>query len=275
MTNEEASEIVAAAFEEGIAPWSRSHRLGITCGLPVDAATMKPIRGVNTWLLEISAMRRKFRNRFWATRGQWESLGGVVVRGEGTPIIDAGIVGRSEVDRVLYNGEQVEVRHGAPVAALDRFRVAPMTFPDYDQAQRLLDATGARVVTADRCYCLVCPDPSRDFIAMQPLDPLWGDADRWWSVLFHELTHWVAEGSDRVRWRGDYNHCELVAEIGSATLTNHCGIPKSGRLPADTHMVGDWCENIREDIGYLTLACAVAEVATNYVLDLAGREQRT
>ena len=273
MTHREASERIAAAFEEGIAPWSRSSRLRITCGLPVDAATMKPFRGVNTWLLELSALRKKFRNRFWATREEWVRLGGVV-RGEGTPIIDDGLVGKTEEDRILHNAEQVEVRRGAPVAALDRFRVAPMTFPDYDLSQRLLDATGARVVTTDRCYCLVCSDPSRDFIAMQPLDPLWGDADRWWSALFHELTHWVAEGFQRVRFRGDYNHCELVAEIGATTLTNRCGIPKRGEIPTDTGMVGGWIENIREDIGYLILACAVAEVATSYVLDHAEREER-
>src|SRR3954447_8076860 len=101
----------------------------------------------------------------------------------------------------------------AEVLALDRFRVAPMTFPDYDLAQRLLDASGARVVTTDRCYCLVCPDPSRDFIAMTRLDPVWGDADRWWSALFHELTHWVAEGFDRVRWRGEVCQADCTSRF--------------------------------------------------------------
>jgi antirestriction protein ArdC len=273
MTNAEAAEIIAAAFEEGIAPWSRSHRLGITCGLPVDAATGKPFRGVNAWLLELSALRKKYRNRSWATRGQWESLGGVV-QGEGTPIIDDGIVGRTEEGRVLYNVEQVEVRRGAPVAALERFWVAPGTFPDYDLARRLLDASGARVVTADRCFCVLCSDPSRDYIAMTRLDPEWGDKDSWWSVLFHELTHWAAEGFDRVRWRGSYNHCELVAEIGATTLTNRCGIPKCGGLPTDTGMVEEWVSGIRASIGYLTLACAVAEVATSFVLDHSRRRVR-
>ena len=273
MTNAEASETIAAAFEAGIAPWSRSSRLRITCGLPVNAATGKPLRGVNSWLLELSAMRKKFRNRFWATRGQWEHLGGVV-RGEGTPIIDDGIVGRTEEDRVLYNLEQVEVRRGAPVAALERFRVAPATFPDYDLARRLLDGTGAWVVPDERWYCVVCSDPSKDFIAMTRLDLEWGDADRWWSAMFHELTHWVAEGFDRVRWRGDDNHCELVAEIGATTLTNYCGIPKSGWLPADTDMVREWTEGIRANIGYLTLACAVAEVAVEFILNHGRREER-
>jgi antirestriction protein ArdC len=54
----------------------------------VGAAAGKPFRGVNTWLLELSAIGKKYRNRFWATRRRWEDLGGVVVRGEGTPVID-------------------------------------------------------------------------------------------------------------------------------------------------------------------------------------------
>jgi antirestriction protein ArdC len=193
MTLEEASEQIAAAFEAGIAPWSRSSRLSITCGLPVNAATWKRYRGVNDWLLELAAIDRTYRNKFWATRRQWQNLGGVVVRGEGTPVIDDGDREQSDGDRVLFNLEQVEVRRGGPVAALERFWVAPETFPDYDLAQRLLDATGARVVIAERYYCVVCSDPSQDFIAMKSLDPIWGNTDFWWSALFHELTHWVAE----------------------------------------------------------------------------------
>ena len=41
MTNAEAAEVIAAAFEAGIAPWSRSDRLHLTCGLTVNAATGK------------------------------------------------------------------------------------------------------------------------------------------------------------------------------------------------------------------------------------------
>ncbi len=274
MTAREASERIAAAFEEGIAPWSRSSRLRITCGLPVNAATGKPIRGVNSWLLELCAMRQKYRNRYWATRGQWENLGGVVVRGEGTPVIDGGEAEQFGNDLVVFNLEQVEVRRGAPVACLERSWVAPTTLRDYDLAQRILDATGARVVNAEQCYCLLCSDPSRDLIAMQPLDPVWGDTARWWSVLFHELTHWAASGFQRVRWRGDYNHCELIAEIGATTLTNHCGIPMPGYFRADDDMLKDWIEKIRENIGYLTLAFAVAELAVGFILNCAEKEKR-
>ncbi len=273
MTAKEATEQIATAFEEDITPWSRSSRLNMNCELPVNAATGKPIRGVNTWLLELSAIRKNYRNRYWATRGQWENLGGVVVRGEGTPVIDGGEAEQLGNDLVVFNLEQVEVRRGAPVACLDRLWVAPTTLSDYDLAQRLLDSTGVRVVLDESCYCVVWSDPSRDFIAMQPLEPVWGDTARWWSVLFHELTHWAASGFHSVRWRGNYNHCELIAEIGATTLTNHCGIPMPGYFRADGDMLKDWIEKIRENIGYLTLAFAVAEVSVGFILNLAKREK--
>jgi antirestriction protein ArdC len=266
MTLDEASGRIAAAFEAGVAPWSRSSRLRPTCGLPISAATGKPFRGVSTWLLELTAIDRRYRNCFWATRRQWEHLGGVVVRGEGTPVIDDGEDQQTGGELLFYNLEQVEVRRGAPVASLDRFWVAPPTIPDYQLAKQLLDSTGARVVTAERCYCVVCSDPSRDYIAMMPLDPLLGHTDYWWSALFHELTHWVAGGFHRVRWRGGYNQGELIAEIGATTLTNRCGIPTRGDIRADCDMVRDWIEHIRADIGYLTMTCAVAEVAAGYVV---------
>ena len=274
MTNEQASERIAAAFEAGIAPWSRSARLHVTCGLPVHAATGKPFRGANIWLLELAAIDRHYRNRFWATATEWERLGAVVARGEGTPVIEDGDSVLPSGESVFYNLEQVEVRRGARLSGLDRFWLASLTFPDYDLAQRLLDATGAKVVPAERSYCVVCSDPSKDHIGMETLDALGGNADLWWSILFHELTHWVAEGFPRVGWRDSYNHCELIAEIGAATLTNYCGIRMRGEIQADCDLVRDWCSQIRENIGYLILACAVVEAVLGYVLN-DGRLQVT
>jgi antirestriction protein ArdC len=274
MTTKEASERIAAAFEAGIAPWSRSSRLFITCGLPVNAATGQPFRGVNTWLLELTAIERRFKNRFWATREQWEHLGAVIVRGEGTPVVADGEVEQTGEERLLFNLEQVDVRRGAPVAALERFWVAPLTFPDYDLAQRLLDATGARVVPEERYVCVVSADPTRDFIAMKPLNLRWGDSDDWWSVMFHELTHWVVLGFQRLRWRGEYNQGELIAEIGATILTNCCGIPMRNALRAQRDYAEDWIKQIREDLGYLTHASTVAEVAADSILNLSRKEVR-
>ena len=266
MTTEEASERIAAAFEAGIAPWSRSTRLRITCGLPVDAATGQPIRGVNTWLLELAAIEKRYRNRFWATRRQWEDLGGVIVRGEGTPVLAEGEDEQTEGERVLFNLEQVEVRRGAPLAALDRFWVAPPSFPDYDLARRLLDATGARIVTGDRCHCLIYADGLETTSSCRRSGTS-GAAQ--WLVVGHvpRVDPLGRPGAQSALLGRNYSQGELIAEIGATFLTNRCGIPMRRDLEGNGEHVDAWVNGIREDLGYLTHACAVAEVASSHVLN--------
>jgi antirestriction protein ArdC len=271
MTPQEAAERIAGAFEAGMAPWSRSSRLRLTCGLPVDAWTGRPFWGINTWLLELAAIERGYRSRFWATRRQWEDLGAVVVRHAGTSILaDLQLDQPASGDYVLFNLEQVEVRRGAPVAALERFWVAPKMLPDYALARSLVDAIGAKVVPDDRCHCVVHEDSSRDFIGMPALDFFHGDLNLYWSVLLHELTHWVVLGRNRLCWNGDDSQGELIAEVGAAILATHCGIPKTGELDVQGEHVQAWIRGIREDIGYLSHACEVAERAASNVLTRRG-----
>jgi antirestriction protein ArdC len=266
MTAGEASVRVADGLEAGIAPWSRSSRLRLTCRLAADAWTGLTFRGVDLWLLELAAIEKKYRNRFWATRGRWHDLGASVARGEGTLVPSGG----SPDDSLLFNLEQVEVRRGAPLAALERFRIAP-GLPDHEAAQGLLDATGAAVVPDRGACCVVFSDPSRDFIAMPPPGHFLGDHDAYWSVLFHELTHWVVLGRRRLGWDGDHAQGELIAELGAAILADSCGIPMGADLAGDDSHVRAWIEGMRADQSYMGHACHVAETAAERVLGNRGR----
>lgn len=272
MDEREAAGRIADAFEAGIAPWSRSQRLRMTCGLPMDAQSGQPIRGVNLWLLELAAIDGKYRSPHWASEGGWERLGGVVVRGEGTPLIDDG-EGGGTGGKLLYNLEQVEVRPGRPVPALDRFWIAGGSMPDYEMARRIVDASGARVVPDDSCRCVVHRhDEERDFIGIPPLESFGGNLDRYWSAMFHELTHWVHLRCLRGRWDPDPSPGELIAEFGAAILSTRCGIPMDGRMQPDCDLVRDWIKGIRHDHRYLTHALKVAELAAALLLCQAGYE---
>jgi antirestriction protein ArdC len=276
MTVAEAAERVAGAFESGVAPWSRPYHLRLlrgrpVWGLPVDAATGRPINGVDTWLLELSAIDGEYRNCYWATRQAWEEMGAVVVRGERTPVVGEDGDNGTRSGRILYNLEQVEVRRGGPVAALERFWVAPRT-SDYDQARRLVRATGARIVTGDKPY--YCRVGHRDWIEMPP-DSRFSFPSDYWSVLFHELVHYVVLGLNRLCWDGDDMQGELIAEIGAAILTAHCGIPMRGHLGVyREHDLGDlvtaWIGAMRADAAYLVGACDVAWKAADFVVGMYG-----
>jgi antirestriction protein ArdC len=165
MSPEEASERIAATFGAGIAPWSRPNRLRCAWGLPVNAATAQPIRGVNTWLLEAAAIWHGYRTRFWGTVEQWRELGGVV-RGEGTPVLADQDGSRTEGEHLLFSVEQVQVRRGVPANALDRFWIAPR-LPDYNLAHRLVKNTGAQIVRGNGAYYHRVGH--RDWVEMPPV----------------------------------------------------------------------------------------------------------
>jgi hypothetical protein len=115
-------------------------------------------------------------------------------------------------------------------------------------------------------------DGHEDFIGMTPLDSFGGDLDRYWSAMFHELTHWVHLRCRRGRWNPDPSPGELVAMFGAAILTTRCGIPMCGHLDPDRDHVRDWIRGIRHDHRYLTSALKVAELAAALLLCQAGYE---
>lgn len=129
-----------------------------------------------------------------------------------------------------------------------------------------MDATGAMVVHDDRCHCAVFGDESRDYIGMLPLGFFGGDRDVYWSVMFHEIIHWVVLGRRRLCWDGEYSQGELIAEIGAAILANHCDIPKTGEMDVQGEHVQAWIKGSREDPVYFTDACSVAERAVEFVV---------
>jgi hypothetical protein len=146
MDEEKAAERNAAAFQAGVAPWSRSDRLGFSCGMPVDARSGQPFQGVDNWLLELAAIEGGYHSSYWATVRDWGELGAVVARPGGTEFRNPDL---------LYNLEQVEIRPGCPVTSPDRLWVARRTLPDYVMAERVLKAGGARVVPDDCRRCVV------------------------------------------------------------------------------------------------------------------------
>jgi antirestriction protein ArdC len=273
MTASEASERIAAAFEAGVSPWSRwDRRLRLAWGLPVDALTGKPIRGVNTWLLELAAIERGYRNPYWATRRQWWELGADVVRHEGTPVLADDEDGWTCGGRLLFNVEQVEVRPGAPVTSLDRFWIAPRR-ANYALAQQLVQATGALIVTGNASYYYRLGD--FDWIEMPPA-PRVIHLSKYCSFLFHELVHWVVLGPGRLCWEGDPIQGELIAEMGAAILTDHCGIPmRCDTVDYRRQLLGDlvagWVAGIRGDPTYLAHACEVAWRAADFVLAMSEK----
>ena len=82
---------IAAAIEAGAGKWQMPWHPGADGAmpvLPVNAATGKPYRGVNTVVLWAAAQAEGYLRAVWATYRQWAELGAQVRKGErASPVV--------------------------------------------------------------------------------------------------------------------------------------------------------------------------------------------
>lgn len=98
--------------------------------------------------------------------------------------------------------------------------------------------------------------------------------EEYYSTIFHELTHstgirirlnrgleqCVAFGSE------DYSKEELIAEIGSAMITNTCGIESNKSFRNNIAYIQEWLRVLKGDNKIIVSAASKAEKAVKYIL---------
>jgi antirestriction protein ArdC len=148
----------------------------------------------------------------------------------------------------------------------------PMRVRNPDARDELADAflgsTGADIREGHGEACYI---PSRDFISMPAFAGFKG-ADHFYSVAFHELTHWTGH---KVRLDRDlqnrfgsriYAAEELIAELGAAFLCAEFGF--DGDLRSAGY-IGNWIELLKADKRAFFTACSQASKAADYLRGLA------
>lgn len=269
--------IVSGVDEAG--EWQPCWRGG-NGGLPINASTGKRYRGVNILSCWVTAMCRGYSNQRWGTYRQWEALGAQVRRGEkGTPIVFYKIlVDKEDKERPMargsyvFNADQVE---GAPEIEAD-------SAPELDQTQRI-----ARLEHWLACrrhaFTLTHSEeqqayyrPGTDSVNM-PEFARFTDAEHYYSVLFHELTHW-AGGKPRLNRSYNYANTqdrareELVAELGAAFL---CAEHRIETVTRDDHTsyIASWLKALKDDKRCIVTAASQASAAVDLLESLAVEQK--
>jgi antirestriction protein ArdC len=276
----EVSARIIVELEAGAAPWVKPWSATPGTNTPCNAVTNRPYSGCNVVLLWM-AQAAGYRTPRYLTFRQAIKLGGYVRRGEhGTKVY---FVKQLEIhdDRdddtssrlfpmmreyTVFNVDQCEdlpekVKTGRPI------RVRNPDIRD-DLADEFLRSTGAdiREGHGEAYYVL-----SRDFISLPAFEAFKG-ADQFYSVAFHELTHWTAHRSrldrDLKNRFGSRNYAaeELVAELGAAFLCAEFGFDGDLRHAG---YIGHWIELLKAEKRAFFTACSQASKAADYLRDLA------
>ena len=117
--------------------------------------------------------------------------------------------------------------------------------------------------------------PSEDFIKV-PMMSQYEHAEKFYSTLFHEMTHstghWTRLGrfkeDGRVAAFGneDYSKEELIAELGDAALCGRCGIETEGSFKNSVAYLQGWMKEIKDDPNLIVAAAGKADKAVGYIV---------
>ena len=266
---------IITALESGTPPWVHPWSVGAGDMVPSNLSSGRRYRGINVLQLNMQAMQRGYSANRWMTYQQARALGANVRKGEsGTELVLFKMLDvestAKEADRkviplirsfTVFNAAQID---GLPVALTPAPTVVN-TWQAYEAAEAILVASGANIQHGGtRAFYA----PSRDLIQL-PDRGSFADATGYCQVALHELTHWTGAEKRCNRPLLSRAHIEayaleeLVAELGSAFLTDHCGLP--GVLQHASY-IESWLRALRNDKKIIFAAASLAQKAADFLL---------
>jgi antirestriction protein ArdC len=279
---------IVAAIEAGLAagksgmPWHRKSHGGTATGLPMNAASKTSYRGVNVPVLWATADAAGYGTGLWATYKQWGEMGGQVRKGEqGTPVVYWKITRPSERGDASSEDEAGGKRGSFFVRYYNVFNQAQVDGATLPADTTPVLAESERIARAE-AFIAALPGldlrhgggmafymPSQDRVQM----PAFGDfkdAESYYAVLYHELTHWVGAKHRLDRdltgrfGSAAYAADELVAELGAAFL---CAAQALSCEPRPDHAkyVQNWLQVLRNDKRAIFTAAAKAQQAADWL----------
>ena len=246
---------------------------------------LKAYRGTNVLALWARQEVNSYPTAEWGTFRQWLGAGAQVRNGEkGTLTVFYKITGRSEpedIERESTTPSQSKrlFARGAYVfnaAQVDGYTPTPLPIRTSVErnaaAEQIILGSGAVVRNGSPSACYI---PSRDEIHLPP-SSAFDDAQGYYSVALHELTHWTGHEkrcnrSLRNRFGTEaYAAEELVAELGAAFLCAELGISQQPRRDHACY-IDTWLKVLRNDKRAIFTAASRATEAVSYLTTLANQ----
>ena len=272
------------AIEQGVGnwrmPWHTSGRFAFS---PINVASKKPYRGINTVCLWAAAQSKGYESGEWGTYQQWQERGAQVRKGEKATLVVfwkfANSASESQSDSdTPAGGSRLLFTRGYSV-----FNAAQVD--DYTPKAETERPLPERIEQADAFFKSVGSDlrhggnqalysPTGDYVQMPPFEAF-RDGLSYYSVLAHEHTHWTANAARCNRELGKrfgdsaYAAEELIAELGAAFTCAHLGLSTE---PREDHAkyIQSWLKVLKADKRAIFTAASKAQQATDWLTHRAN-----
>lgn len=287
----EVTDRIIASMEEGHIPWHRPWK--VRGGVHENATSQKAYRGINRFLLDLTAMENGYTEPYWMTYKQAQGLGAHVRKDEKSTIVvfwkllkfkEEDDAGEDHIKTIpllryyrVFNIEQIAIdpkgnwkeiwKLADKMPEIEEDREVSII----EQAQAIIDEmpNAPEIKYGDnRAFYR----PSEDFIGMPDQESFDTD-EHFYHTAYHEMVHSTGHESrlHRVKdWQyfgtDPYAKEELVAEMGAAMLAGVAGIDVPATQENTKAYIKSWIKRFKEDKKLLVSAGAQAQKASDYIL---------
>lgn len=276
-------------LEQGTVAW-RQPIVGAESGQsPTNLESKRLYRGINVFLLAVTAWVEGYGSPYWLTFRQAAARGGHVKKGEKSTLV---VFWKQYATKDRESGEPVNIpvlRHYRVfnTEQCEGIEVPEVSDPDpepfvpMEEAARIVDGyqNGPRIEhTGSRAFYRPSIDTVRIAEPGRFVDP-----ESYYVTLFHELAHSTGHTSRLDRGfttdpkpfgSPDYSKEELVAEMGAAFLAAAAGI-SPGTIEQSAAYIDGWKRALGGDKKLVVHAAGAGQRAAEWVLDAYGTPRRT
>jgi antirestriction protein ArdC len=272
-----------AALQRGTVPWRKPWQAAT--GQPRSMSTGQPYRGINPFLLGLTAAEEGYSSPYWGTYRQVSELGGQVRKGERSTLVVFWKQARAE-QRDPQTGELTvkqlpvlryyRVFNAAQADHLPgRFYPAPGDRSEIAHPQAVLDAYLARGgptlvhVAGDRADY----HPATDIIRLPPRAQF-RTPEGYYATAFHEAGHSTGHPARLNRpgiaaldhfGSGRYAREELIAQMTSSLLGAQTGIDDPATFANSASYIAGWLRALDNDHRLVIAAAAHAQRASDLI----------
>lgn len=247
-------------------------------GMPINATTDIPYRGINVISLWFAGARNGFTSNQWATFKQWQSIlpkGARVLKPNqkaSTGVVYKRVQSRKDPEtgeRKSYNMAQAFNLFNAQQIEGYEQDVKAIEFNPIENAETWITAQGANMTHG---YDHAAYVPKLDQIEL-PLPQSFKSIEGYYTVAFHELAHWTGHSKrcDRdmsTSFGSDsYVFEELIAELCAAFCCAETGINMKAEDHNSACYLNNWIEKLENDNKYIFKASAQASKACLWMKD--------
>lgn len=276
---------ILESLKQGTVPWRNPiQHAGDDNGLPKSLKSGRHYRGVNIFLLAMTAWAKGYKSNYWLTIRQANAMGGQVLKGEKSTAIvfwkRYEAIDPDSNDKQIfpvlrqYSVFNLEQCKGIQSPEPEEPAKDIPTFIPIEAAEKIVSNcprpptikhTGNQAVYKAKADTVEIAKPER-----------FENRESYYATLFHELAH--ATGHSTRLDRGmdtqpkafgkpDYCKEELIAEMGSAFLAAHAGISPPTIEQSAAYIAG-WHKLLKSDKKLLIQAAAAGQRASDHILDV-------